>query len=94
MKNLMTALFAFFVALVTSVKQKNSSAVRSTRYLGTHLTNGRTAFRLEPGGRATLNSTGNELSAFCSNLRLQKDSHAIVLLKQLYFEGGFQADFT
>ena len=71
-KNLMTALFVFFVALVISLKQKNSSAVRSTRYLGTHLTNGRTAFRLEAGGRATLNSTGISSRLYVENSTSRK----------------------
>lgn len=64
---LIFALFGFFVALAIRVKQKNSSAVVSKVYLllggalGAHLTSDRRALQ-----RTTLNSIGNELSAFCS----------------------------
>ena len=37
--------------------------VRSTPYLRAHLTNDSAALQLKARGRATLNSTGNELSA-------------------------------
>ena len=63
---LISVLFGFFVALVISVKQKDLHLkVRSTPYLGAYLTNNSTALQLKASGYATLNSTGNGLSAFC-----------------------------
>ena len=88
----MTSLFGFLSSLVISVKQKNSSAVGQVPPTWrAHLTIQRTALRLKARGRASLNSTGNELSAACSHVRLQ--THSIVLHYQLYFEGLFQAEF-
>ena len=47
-------------ALAKSVKQKDSSElkVRSTPYLGVHLTNDSAALQLKERGRASLSSTG------------------------------------
>ena len=66
----MSALFGYFVALATSVKQKDPSALESKVYtvLGAHLTNDSTALQLKARGHGTLNSTGNELSAFCFSI--------------------------
>ena len=69
--------------------------VRSTLYLEAHLTNDSAALQLKARGRATLNSTGNELSAFCFTIlesqapskRLSSFALAVI------FEGVFQADF-
>jgi len=92
----MTALFGFFVGLAISVKQKDSSQlkVRSTRYLGAQLTNDSAALQLKARGRATLNSTGNELSAFWFSIL---ESRAITktlssFILAVAFEREFQAD--
>ena len=92
---LRTKLFGFFVALAISVKKRIQVQlkVRSTPYLGAHLINDSTALQLKARGCATLNSTGNKLSAFAwfsilQSGRLQK--HSQVLLQLLYLKAYFK----
>ena len=63
---LITVLFGFFVAMAISVKQKDPSALKRKVYplLGSALDQWQYSLAAKSKRRATLNSTGNELTAF------------------------------
>ena len=90
-KVLITGLFGWILCYPSDkrkTKEFMQLQVRSTPYLGAHLTKDRrAALRLKARGRTIPTSTGKELSAFCSHVPFQKDA------KVLYFEGVFQANF-